>query len=470
MSQTGRGPRAGRRDDRDTPAVARDSHGSGGKWAVILGSAVNAVAGFGFGLWYGIGLVGALASAVLAGAVQAWWSAWLVRLGRGRPGGPSREAQAMLIEHSRRDEAALLAAELSLDRVRSVLESLGEGVAVVDALGEVILTNRALQSVLRDGTVQPAGALLWDVLDPTLAERTREVWYRLHDAPVTERHVQLLAVRCDERLFDITALPVASVSSGQDYGIVFLFVDATRSHEVTRLKDQFLSCLSHELRTPLTSICAYSEILSQLLPGESAEWPEFVSVIRQEGVRLSRLVDELFDYLQLENGAAVFRPRELSLPELARQAVSAVVRKAATAQVAVRLVMEGAPPMVSADPDRLRQVLDQLLDNALKFTPKGGSVRVLVAGQGSTCVLCVDDSGPGVPPAQLATVFDKFQQFNDHLTEKPAGTGLGLAICRAIVRRLHGTIRCETSALGGAAFVVQLPAAAIAPSSALADA
>ncbi len=368
-----------------------------------------------------------------------------------------QDAIVLVLEQRRRAEASQLSAELALDRVLSALEALGEGVAVVDTAGEVVLTNPSLSASLRDPRASALGSVLWDALHPDLAPRVREAWWRLRHGPSPDGEVRLLGVACGDRQVDVIAVPARSSRSGQDFGIAFLLVDSTRTHEVARLKDDFLSCLSHELRTPLTNICAYAEILRHILPGEAAEWPEFVRIVHEEGVRLSRLVDGLFDYLQLENGTAIFRCAPCSAVEVARTAVQDQTPRAEAAGIGLRWVVEGSPPDVSADARRLRQTLDQLLDNAIKFTPKGGRIRVTVAERDGACVIRVDDSGHGVPPTRRGVVFDRFQQLGRAGDGKPAGIGIGLATCRAIVRRLGGVIRCEESPLGGACFMVELP-------------
>lgn len=363
-------------------------------------------------------------------------------------------------EGERGATAHLLSLELAYERSRSVLEALREGVVVVDAGGEIVLANpaarRALQSPLQD----PEGRILWEVLTPEMAARARDAWQALRnhegDGPNTLPQVRYSAIPCRDSVFDLTAVEATSPRTGQDFGSVFLLVDSTRSHELQRLKDRFLSSVSHELRTPLTNICAYSEILRTMLPGESAEWPEFVRVIHEEGLQLSRLVDGMFDFLQLESGEAVFQHDPLD----ASAVVHGVVRHFASAAESRGItleVTENDVPELHGDRARFEQVVRHLLDNALKFTPPGGTIRVVAGCRDEGFELRIEDSGPGVPVSDRRLVFEKFHQLRDHLTDKPSGTGLGLATSRAIVGRFGGLIWCEDSALGGAAFVVLLP-------------
>jgi signal transduction histidine kinase len=293
-----------------------------------------------------------------------------------------------------------------------------------------------------------------------LAQRAREAWQALH-AAVGHRdelpQVRYAAIPCRDAVYDLTAVEATSQRTGQDFGSVFLLVDSTRAHELQRLKDRFLSSVSHELRTPLTNICAYAEILRNLMPGESAEWPEFVRVVHEEGLQLSQLVDGMFDFLQLESGEATIASELIEPQPIVAAAVDGFRQQAAARGIALELVTSVEVPQLIGDRRRFQQVVMRLCDNAIKFTPAKGTVRVSIGARDEAFELRVEDSGPGVPPTDRQAVFEKFHQLRDHLTDKPTGTGLGLATSRAIVARFGGLIWCEDSLLGGASFVVMLP-------------
>jgi two-component system phosphate regulon sensor histidine kinase PhoR len=368
--------------------------------------------------------------------------------------------RAARVEGTRDAAAHTLSLELAYERSRSVLEALREGVVVVDGSGEIVLANPAARRATRAPASDLAGRLLWDALLPELAERARDAWRALRESPrsATELpQIRYTGIPCRDSVYDLTAVQATSPRTGQDFGTVFLLVDTTRSFELQRLKDRFLSSVSHELRTPLTNICAYAELLHQLHPGTADEWTEFARVIHAAAQQLSTLVDGMFDYLQLESGEARFASEPVDGVGVVRQ-VTAGFAAAALAR-RHELAVEIAPdaPRVLGDRVRVEQVVRNLVDNAIKFTPDGGTVRVAVRGRDEGWELRVEDSGPGVPPSDREAVFEKFNQLRDHLTEKPPGTGLGLATSRAIVAVLGGLIWCEASPLGGATFVVLLP-------------
>ena len=355
--------------------------------------------------------------------------------------------------------AHALSLELAYERSRSVLEALREGVVVVDGSGEIVLTNPAARRAMALPAAEPAGRFVWDALAPGLAERARDAWRALREAPRSASElpqIRYAAIPCGDSVYDLTAVEVTSPRTGQDFGIALLVVDTTRTFELQRLKDRFLSSVSHELRTPLTNVCAYAELL-HAGSGSAAERAEFARVIHVASQQLTALVEGMFDYLQLESGEARFLSEPVDGGAVAAAVVTRFAASAAERRITLSVAAtEGTPPL-RGDRRRVEQVLRHLVDNALKFTPAGGAVRVVVATRDEGVELRVEDSGPGVPPGEREAVFERFHQLRDHLTEKPPGTGLGLATSRAIVACLGGLLWCQESPLGGAAFVVLLP-------------
>ncbi len=356
--------------------------------------------------------------------------------------------------------AQVMSLELAYERSRSVLEALGEGVMVVDEGGEIVLANPMARAALTTAAVEPTGRVLWEVLAPQLAVRAREAFEAVRQQAGHDQELPVIrysGIPCFDRVFDLTAVQATSRRTGQDFGTVLLLVDSTRTHELQRIKDQFLSNVSHELRTPLTNICAYSEILTQMIPGESVEWPEFVRVINEEGVKLSELVDAMFDFLQLESGEATFNNESLDGIEVVREVVATRQTEASKRDITIDVDTDEQAPSLFADRMRLMQIVCNLLDNAIKFTPDAGRVSVSVCQHEDGWELRIEDTGPGVPEHDRDAVFEKFHQLPDQLTDKPQGTGIGLATSRAIVARFGGLIWCEGSKMGGASFVVLLP-------------
>lgn len=414
----------------------------------------------------GLGLLAYVSGVSLAVCLLLASSMWLAmfveRLAVAREaGGRIRVAVAAAQTEGQRDAVAkVMSLELAYERSRSVLEALREGVLVVDEIGEIVLANPAARRAMEMPERGPVGRVLWEALPAELAGRAREAFDALLERPRHENElpqIRYSGIPCFDSVYDLTAVQAKSLRTGQDFGIVFLLVDTTRTHELQRIKDRFLSNVSHELRTPLTNICAYSEILCNMMPGESVEWPEFVRVIHEQGIELNELVDAMFDFLQLESGEAEF----VSEPVDGVGSVQKVMRKrqakADARGITLELVADEGAPTLYADRRRLEQVIRHLLDNAIKFSPENGHVRISVTARDEGFELRIEDNGPGVAPKDRDAVFEKFNQLPNQLTEKPSGTGIGLATSRAIVARFGGLIWCEDSEAGGACFVVLLP-------------
>jgi signal transduction histidine kinase len=369
-------------------------------------------------------------------------------------------AQAAMEQRSQKTVANLMHAEAAFDRVHAVLQSLREGVIVVDTKERIVLMNRNARRVLGLGERRAEAEPLFSLCTGALATAMRDGLARIDTQRAGE--VRIGDIAHESRVYDLSVVQVQSNRPEQDYGKVLVLADVTQSHEVNRLKDELLSSISHELRTPLTNMICSSEILTTLTPSDEAEWREFADMLAKESKRLKSLVDDIMEYGLLETGRVEWNPEPQSLAELARTA-AAVLRPAAQQKSQSIECAIGDDAIATVDPRRMREALCRMLDNAVKFSPEGGTIRIALTSHAGTAELSIEDDGPGIPAADRERVFERFQQLGDVLTEKPQGTGLGLAIVRRILEAAHGTVRCESSASGGARFLVSLPIATAAP-------
>ncbi len=230
-----------------------------------------------------------------------------------------------------------------------------------------------------------------------------------------------------------------------------------------RLKDDFMSSVTHELRTPLTAIRALAELMRDepAMPAEQRQ--QFLAIIVGESERLSRLVKQVLDLAKIESGHAEWADEPIDLPALIRRAADTLAEtlRERGVQLQLQLQLPEAPlPPLLADPDRIMQVLVNLLSNAAKFAPPGsGRISLLLQADAQRARVTVRDNGPGVPPAERALIFEKFRQGGDG-SNRPQGTGLGLPICREILAHYGGRLWLEAPAEGdadqGAAFSFEL--------------
>jgi len=224
-----------------------------------------------------------------------------------------------------------------------------------------------------------------------------------------------------------------------------------------RLKDDFMSSVTHELRTPLTSIRALAELMLDDPAMDAEQRQHFLGLVVAETERLTRLVNQVLDMAKIESGVAEWRSIEVDLRALVQQAAQTTQELFRERGAIVTLQLPDTVPPLRVDPDRLTQVLINLLSNAAKFVPPGhGRVEVSLHAAADRITITVQDNGPGVPPEQQALVFEKFRQGGD-AAHRPQGTGLGLPISRRIVEHFGGRMWLESDPGRGACFGFDLP-------------
>jgi signal transduction histidine kinase len=220
------------------------------------------------------------------------------------------------------------------------------------------------------------------------------------------------------------------------------------------MKDALLATVSHELRTPLTSIIGYLDLLGTGDNPLNAEDANYLEIAQRNAVRLQHMVEDLLFLARLDDGAFSLDTKQIDLVEAARDAIASVRPFAETKQMTLELDAP-AEAYVRADGKRIGQALDNLISNALKFTPAGGSVRVSIGVHDDLVLVSVADSGCGIPAGECDQLFERF--FRSSTTAHLPGTGLGLAIVKAIVETHGGSITCDSTERDGTTFTFSLP-------------
>jgi two-component system sensor histidine kinase KdpD len=229
--------------------------------------------------------------------------------------------------------------------------------------------------------------------------------------------------------------------------------DALVTMESERLRNSLLSALSHDLRTPLTALVGLADSLAVGHPTQAERQTELAAAIREEALRMNRLVNNLLDMARLESGAVRLNLQWQPVEEVVGSALKVSGSLLALHRVSVSIPPDA--PLVQFDAVLIERVLCNLLENAAKHTPAGAEIRVSAAAQDEQLEIAVSDNGPGLPPGMGERIFDKFTRGQDESVVP--GVGLGLAICRAIVEAHGGSIRAEAPDEGGARFVFTLP-------------
>ncbi|MFL5918806.1 MAG: PAS domain S-box protein [Gaiellaceae bacterium] len=322
-----------------------------------------------------------------------------------------------------------------------VLETVGDGVFLVDRAGIVRLWNRAAEAITGIARERIVGKPLTEALPAWEHVQERAETFPL-ERDGTDRWVSISGVAFDE-------------------GIVYAFHDITDERALEQIRQDLVATVSHELRTPLAAIYGSAVTLTRPdLELQQDLHAKLLNIIVEESVRLTTIVNDLLLASQLDAGRLDARIESCD----ARALAESVVEAARTHLPAgVRLSLEatsGDVPHVAADEPQLRQVLDNLLDNAVKYSPDGGDVRVRVEAGDAVVRFAVADSGLGVPSNERGRIFEKFYRLDPDMAHGIGGTGLGLYIARELVRRVNGRIWVEPNNGRGSVFLVEIPAAA----------
>lgn len=242
--------------------------------------------------------------------------------------------------------------------------------------------------------------------------------------------------------------------------------EAAEREQLDRLKDEFVLTASHELRSPLTSVQGYAELLMLDRDSLTPRQAETVEVILDNCRHLVRLLNDLLDLARSDAGRLTIQPQPTEVAPLVEDVVRTMrARTAADGQVLSESVQPGLP-LIDVEPDRIRQILVNLVTNAHDYSPEGASIEVAARAAGAEVELTVTDDGPGIPADQLERIFDRFTRGDAGLTQRVGGTGLGLAISKSLVELHGGSIAAESTVGQGSTFRVRLP---IATGAALGD-
>ena len=332
-----------------------------------------------------------------------------------------------------------------------VLEHIGDGVFMLDRDGIVRLWNRAAEAVTRLSADEVVGRHAveaipgWTAIAGTVPVAT---------TPATASSAETLPLELPGREL---WLSIAAVEFNE--GIVYAFRDLTADRVLEELRSDFVSTVSHELRTPLAAIYGAALTLQREdLQLDETQSANLLGVIATESDRLARTVNDILwasrldaDRVQLDMGT--HDPRELARTVL--EAAQVHLPKAVKLSFSCE---EGLPPIL-ADPDKVRQVLTNFVDNAVKYSPEGGQVELEIVRRDHAVRFSVADGGLGIPPGEQRRIFDKFYRVDPNLTRGVGGTGLGLYISRELVRRMNGTIWVESREGEGSRFSFELPVA-----------
>ncbi len=346
--------------------------------------------------------------------------------------------------------------QLDEDRqqLRAVLSSMVEGVIAIDAGQGILFANDRAGRMLNFSARRAPGRKLWEVV----RQRPLQDLVRRVLAAGGEVSETLECAGPSNRTFTVhvTQLPGEPVR-----GAVLVFSDTTELRRLERLRQDFVANVSHELKTPLSVITACVETLLDGGVDDVANRGKFLERIAEQAGRLHRLILDLLSLARIESGAEHLVLEDVGLATAVHGCAERHQERArAKSQVLQVIGPSGAEVFARADEEAVREILDNLVDNALKYTPPGGTIRLRWWADGEASHLEVNDTGIGIPEAELPRVFERFYRVDKARSRELGGTGLGLSIVKHLVQAMEGSVRAASTAGAGTTFTVTLPRAA----------
>jgi len=356
---------------------------------------------------------------------------------------------------------------LSGERNRSsaILRSMVEGVAVVDARERLVFSNRAFSEILNlDAGVIEGRPLIEVVRNSELLGLIRRA---LNGEEGLRSDIAMGIVQ--QRSFSVTATPVQALDSGsaarpvanpanvlqpeeQPSGAVVVLHDVTELRRLERVRQDFVANVSHEFKTPLTAIQGFAETLLSGALEDPGNNRRFLEIIREHAARLASLTDDLLKLARIEAGKLEVEFVPVSVLELVEQCAETALLKASRKHIAFETDVPSGLPAIRGDAGLLREVLQNLLDNAIQYTPEAGCIRVSVAVNGREALIAVSDTGIGIPLTDQERIFERFYRVDAARSREAGGTGLGLSIAKHIVEAHGGRLWVQSEIGHGSKF------------------
>jgi len=374
------------------------------------------------------------------------------------------ELYGMIREQAERLGAMLRTQQIDAAKNQAILEGIADGVMFADAPGRVILFNAAAERILSITREQTVGRSLEEILglySSEVHEWLSQIEQWRHD-PDAYGLGAFLSHRLEvgRRFVSVHLSPVTAVT-GEFLGVVSVFRDITPEIEADRAKSDFVSTVSHELRTPMTSIVGYVDLMVSGAVGQLPEMQlSFLKKVKTNADRLTNLVNDLLDISRIEQGRVELLRRPISMLKLVTQVEDLVRPKVLEKSQIWRTIVPADLPKVYGDPDRLTQILTNLVSNAYKYTPIGGRITVQAYVREGMMRVAVVDTGIGIAPENQKKIFERFYRVEgDPAVYEVSGTGLGLAISLSLIQMHEGSIWLESELGQGSIFTFSVPLA-----------
>jgi two-component system, OmpR family, sensor histidine kinase ResE len=334
------------------------------------------------------------------------------------------------------------------EQLASILSSMADGVITFNRDGEILITNPPAERFLQAWYFEQGNGA--ETMAP-LPPQVKDLFIRV----VREEKEQSIELSLQGRTWVILMTPLYSQTTVR--GVVAVLRDMTEERRLDKLRKDFIANVSHELRTPISMLQGYSEAIIDDIAATDEEKKEMAKVIYDESLRIGRLVNDLLDLARMEAGHITLDYETVQLAPYIGRIIRKFQGLAKEKQIDLSAEFKNEDIQITMDPDRIEQVLTNLIDNAIRHTDKNGMVKIIVERSGDGVTIHVQDSGSGIPEEDLPFVFERFYKADKARTRGRSGTGLGLAIAKNIVEAHKGTISVHSKLHEGTTFTFYLP-------------
>lgn len=327
-------------------------------------------------------------------------------------------------------------------QLQNVLLSMTDGVVTFDEKGQVIMANPQAIDIMPDAGDN--GGSQFDILRPFIRQIKDSGEYINKE------------IKLNGKVISVKMAPLFD-DNMRLWGVLAVLQDVTRERKLEDLRREFVGDVSHELRTPLTYLQGYTEALLDDMVNNQEERNKYLNIILEETLRLRRLVDELLDLSHIEAGHLDIKKNDVSIEHIVEKVSKKVRPICNNKNIKLEVEIQENIPLIVADEDRIEQVLINLVDNAIRYSPESSKVVIKVRPSEAGVIVSVKDSGPGIPQDELPFVWERFYKVDKSRERKKSGTGLGLAIVKKIIELHKGRVWAQNCDEGGTEFHFYLP-------------